>query len=297
MQRDEREVLDAGPDKRGAVRGDRFRRFAKQLQHDRQVVRPEAVEHVFVGAYFPEVEPLRRDAADRTELVARHLEQDLDGGVVSHQVPDLQDHAVSLDSARRTTGDLGIQGQRLFHEHVAPARSHRLNKFGVARGIRRDEDRIEVVARQQLPLVRVNGDAGVPDRRFGAAGFGGVADRDEACAGRRCGDARHVAAPHPITETAQTNHRSSLSGAGHARVTRGPLPVLPVPLRGAGQTVDNRGPRTIPEHLLRLRRVGQRMADVAGTRLLVLRLDLLAEDVVDHVDQPVDRDAAAGRRC
>src|SRR5215470_12433698 len=69
----------------------------------------------------------------------------------------------------------------------------------------------------------------------------------------------------------------------------------PAPLECLFQTVFERHARSVPEECPGLGNIRLRIAHIAGARLLVDRRDVRADELVEHADEIVQRNAQSGR--
>src|SRR5580765_6272241 len=98
---------------------DRGRHLSQQSKNDRDVVRSEAPENVFLTANFSEVQSVGVDVLDASEFSA--LDQVFKfehSGMVPEQMTDHQDPALFSRQGYQGLSFFGREAQRLFDKHI-----------------------------------------------------------------------------------------------------------------------------------------------------------------------------------
>lgn len=119
----------------------RRQRVSDQRQNHRQVVRGEAPEDVLLLPEPAEVEPVRGDVPQPSQLAAGDEPPRLpDAGVVLQKVAHHQDRAARLRRGRELLGFLHVERNRFLDEHVLAGVQRRLRQTVVVGRRRRDRD-------------------------------------------------------------------------------------------------------------------------------------------------------------
>ena len=141
------------------------RHSAGQLQDHGNVMRGERPQCVFLAANFAQAEAVGINVAKDAE--APRLDgatQGDEGRMVEQQMTDHQGQAAIMGQTGETAAFGDIQAQRLFDEHVLARRQRRRDQLAMARCRRRDGDRRDRVAGEQIRRVGERGGVGILSR-------------------------------------------------------------------------------------------------------------------------------------
>ena len=128
-----------------ALRLDVGRRLADETQDHRDVVRREGPEDVLLATNLPEVEPVRVDVLDSSQLAAvEQVFQGQDRGMVPEEVADHQDALFALGQVDQLPALLRGQAERFFDEDVLSGQEGALREIAMGHGRRGNGDRGDV---------------------------------------------------------------------------------------------------------------------------------------------------------
>ena len=188
------------------------RHLVEQPEDHVHVVRREAPQRVLLGADAAEVQAVRIDVAQPSELPARdELPKPLDRRVVFEKMTRHQHPPAPI----RLLGERApFRDERLLDEHVLVRLQRAPGEIGVLRGRRGDDDGVQLGIRKHR--------GGIVDAREGmlapcrlSGGAVGVTDDPQRAARREI--AREVAPPLPVSD--QADRRGRLAGYKHQYAT------------------------------------------------------------------------------